>query len=151
MRVRKNRIAASLSVLAMTVVSMVVVGASPASAAEGDSFSVWTAHIVDYGCGLGEFRDYGPGADGGGNNDDYIYIKDYCGDGHGVRVWAWQNGYYLGSTYLGGGYQSDKVWDPFFNNNVRTGDSVKVKVCRVDGPNGAGFDCAEDRNVSADG
>ncbi|HEY9473292.1 MAG TPA: hypothetical protein VIS06_05490, partial [Mycobacteriales bacterium] len=72
--------------------------ASPASASVEDTFGVYTSDT----CAVAVFVDYGPGAPGGGNNDDYVDIGDNCADSHGVRTWAWLNGVYLGSVYDGG-------------------------------------------------
>lgn len=121
----------------------VAVSASPALASTNDSFSIKTSN----GCGTLNFVDYGPGAPGGGNNDDYMVIHDYCSDGHGVRAWAfvkpagstqYQS---LGSKYNGNGLAGAPVyWDPFkaFDpiNNLIGGDTLAVRVCLVNGSNG---------------
>ena len=109
----------------------VVMAAAPAAATVDDGFTVYTTD----GCGAVDFVDYGPGAPGGGNNDDYAVVHDYCGDGHGVKAWAWINGVYLGGKYNGSGLAgAPVVWDPFkAYGNVIAGDRVGLKVCLVDG------------------
>jgi hypothetical protein len=69
--------------------------------------------ITTDSCGAVDFVDYGPGAPGGGNNDDYAVVHDYCGDGHGVKAWAWLDGVLIGSQYNGNGLAGAPViWDP---------------------------------------
>jgi hypothetical protein len=132
---------------AATVPVALAVAASPASAATNDSF--WFS-TVGLGCGFVEFVDYGPGAPGGGNNDDYVRISDECSDGHGVKAYAWLNGAYRGSAYNGNGVFSDVVWDPF--GNVVAGQSVGLKVCLVDGNSDpTPFNCNEHTETSDDG
>jgi hypothetical protein len=116
----------------------------PAAAAVNDDFS---AETIDW-CGAVDFVDYGPGAPGGGNNDDYLVIHDYCGDEHGVKAWASVTQrttagnltFPLGSKYNGNGLSGSPVyWDPFkdFNpdSNLVSGDIVTLRVCLVDGNN----------------
>ncbi|WP_433553471.1 hypothetical protein ACQP08_09605 [Micromonospora zamorensis] len=120
----------TLAVL-MTVVTGTVTFASPAQAADNDSFLL---------CALGEasgacvrFVDYGEGAPGGGMNDDYAVVHDLLADGKGTRAYAWLNGRYLGSKYNGNGYAGDPVvWDPF--GNVPGNSYVGLKVCLSWGP-----------------
>jgi hypothetical protein len=83
------------------------------------------------GCGEVRFVDYGPGAPGGGNNDDYLVITDRCADGHGVMAYAWLNGRALGEKYNGNGNGASMVWDPL--GNISRGDKIDIKVCLVDG------------------
>lgn len=111
------------------------------TAAFDDSFTVSTTN----GCGSVEFVDFGPGAAGGGDNDDYVVIHDLCSDGHGVKAWAWLNGTLLGSQYNGNGLAGAPViWDPFKSvGNVGAGDAIGLEVCLVDGnsdptPSGCG-------------
>jgi hypothetical protein len=59
--------------------------------------------------GFAQFQDYGPGAPGGGNNDDYIIVGDTCADGVGVKAWAWLDGVLLGSKYNGSGSGHDDI------------------------------------------
>jgi hypothetical protein len=66
----------------VALLSVTVLVTSSAGAAENDSFAALTTDE----CGDANFIDYGPGAPGGGNNDDYVVIHDYCADGHGVQV-----------------------------------------------------------------
>lgn len=134
--------------LALTCVSAGLIFApSPASAATNDSFFVTTTGLQ---CGAANFVDYGPGAAGGGNNDDYFTIKDQCSDGAGVKAYAWRNGRYLGSRYNGNGALSTVVWDPL--GNVAGGESIGLKVCLSDGNNDpTPFLCAERTRTSADG
>jgi hypothetical protein len=138
------RLLAAASILA----SFIAVTAVPASAAIDDFFSVSTTDL--YGAGFVDFIDYGPGAPGGGNNDDYAVIGDYRADGHGVRAYAWVDGRYLGTKYNGNGYYSEVVWDPF--GNVTADQDVGLKVCLVDGPNDTTpFACGEDTQNIYDG
>jgi hypothetical protein len=129
-----------------------------AANAVDDSFSVATTD----GCGVAEFVDYGPGAPGGGNNDDYIVVHDYCADGHGVRAYVWILGEYWGDRYNGNGKAGAAViWDPFKewggSANLTAGTSFKVEVCLVDGPNDAvnepeaGSRCRSANRTSVDG
>ena len=119
--------------------------------AVNDSFSVST---LNGGCGRADFVDFGDGAPGGGSNDDYVVIHDLCGDGHGVKAWAWLNGTLIGSKYNGNGLAGDAVvWDPFKQfGNVLPGDSIGLKVCLVNGTDDPSpFDCASVTRASADG
>ncbi|MGW0431829.1 hypothetical protein ACWDV4_04670 [Micromonospora sp. NPDC003197] len=86
--------------------------------------------------GAVDFIDYGPGAPGGGNNDDYLQIRDLQADGHGVQVWAWLHGKYLGTKYNGAGAGSTVIYDPYaiFPSNVAAGEVIGLKICLVDGP-----------------
>jgi hypothetical protein len=128
--------------------------AGPASAATDDSFKVSTAN----GCGVANFVDYGAGAAGGGNNDDYIVIHDYCSDGHGVRAYATLKFgdavINLGSQYNGNGLAGAAViWDPFKEwGNVIEGDIVTITVCLVDGASDTtGSGCVTGAHTSVDG
>lgn len=120
-------------------------GITPASV--NDNFSVSTTD----GCGRVDFVDFGEGAPGGGSNDDYLVIHDLCGDGHGVKAWAWRNGILLGSRYNGNGLAGDAViWDPF--GNVVPGDAVGLEVCLVDGTDDPSpSKCGSATRVSVDG
>jgi hypothetical protein len=142
MKVRKVPIVAKLSVIAVAAMSAVFLGAAPASAAGIDYGNDGWYIMTSNGCGQADFIDYGEGLSGGGMNDDYVTIEDYCSDGHGVKAWAWltRNGvkYYLGGAYDGYGNFSRngvyEVWDPFKDyGNVQAGDYVGLKVCLVDG------------------
>jgi len=130
--------------------------ASPASAATDDTFTVETADrgtVCQGGGGGAYFVDFGDGEPGGGSNDDYIEVHDFCPDGHGVRAWAWLNGDPLGSKYDGGGTGSAVIWDPFKEfGNVNAGDTVKMRVCLVDGSSDTtpSF-CTEKSHQSVDG
>jgi hypothetical protein len=126
--------------------------AAPASAAANDDFSISTTN----GCGAVNFIDYGPGAPGGGNNDDYLVIHDYCADGHGVRAWAWLNdpNTPIGTEYNGNGESGAPViWDPFkAHGNVDAGDQIKLEVCLVDGVGSTNFwGCRVIASISVDG
>jgi hypothetical protein len=145
MTVRKLPRFAKLLAIAAVTASVVGFTATPAAAVD-DSRNVYT-----YGqCGLATFVDYGPGAAGGGNNDDYVRIADLCSDGHGVKAYAWINGYYLGSGYNGNGYGSAVIWDPF--GNVLPGQKIGLKVCLVDGNNDpTPFRCLSGEWTSVDG
>ncbi|MER7420520.1 hypothetical protein ABT346_27695 [Micromonospora peucetia] len=109
--------------------------ASPAQA-QDDSWSVYTTGSTNGG--RVDFIDYGPGAPGGGNNDDYLEIYDLRADGHGVQVWAWLHGKYLGTKYNGNGesHSDPLIWDPYkiFPNNVAAGERIGLKICLVNGP-----------------
>ncbi|MFC9914592.1 hypothetical protein [Streptomyces sp. NPDC127197] len=48
-------------------------------------------------------------------------------------AYAWRDGTYLGSKYLGDNYKT--LWDPF--GNLPDWTYVGLKVCMVDGPSGA--------------
>ena len=104
----------------------------------GDNFQLLTGDR----CGRADFVDNGPGAPGGGDNDDYIIIHDYCEDHHGVKVWAWKNGRSVDNDvggYNGQGLAGDPViWDPFKHgtvNDLLPGDCLGVRVCLADGAN----------------
>lgn len=129
-------------------------GTQAAVAATNDSFAVAT---TGGGCGVVNFVDYGPGAPGGGNNDDYLVIHDYCGDKLGVRAYAWISNDIIGNVYLGaknntnGLTGSAVVWDPFKEwGNVIAGDRVGIKVCLFN-KNNTISKCAEASRVSVDG
>ncbi|MBP0458333.1 hypothetical protein [Streptomyces montanisoli] len=105
--------------------AVMLAGTQSASASVDDSFAVATTGGK---CGQVNFVDYGPGAPGGGNNDDYAVIHDYCSDGKGVRAYAWVDGKYLGAKNNTSGLKGNPVvWDPF--GNVKSGSSVGLKVC----------------------
>jgi hypothetical protein len=76
-------------VVAVALLSMTVLVTNSAGAAVNDDF----AAVTTDGCGVAQFKDYGAGAPGGGNNDDYMIIHDYCADGHGVRANLYVTGY----------------------------------------------------------
>ncbi|WP_143662126.1 hypothetical protein [Streptomyces glaucescens] len=121
----------------------------PPGAQVDDSFTVETLD----GCGAADFVDHGEGAPGGGSNDDYIVLHDYCSDGHGTRVWLYypSTGNQYGSVYNGNGLAGEPViWDPF--GNVVAGQVVALEVCLVDGRNDySGALCGEGQRTSADG
>jgi hypothetical protein len=125
---------------------------NPAAAAGNDD---WTAYVhYSTGGGAVDFVDYGPGAPGGGNNDDYLVIRDTAADGHGVQVWAWLHGKYLGTRYNGGGQFSSVIYDPYtiFPNNVAAGEVIGLKVCLVDGAdNPIQSSCQNAQETSIDG
>lgn len=120
-----------------------------------DNFQISTTD----GCGRTDFVDFGPGAPGGGDNDDYIVIHDFCADGHGVRAAAKvvdSNGvvFDLGTMYNGNGLAGDPVvWDPFKAiGNVIAGDKVTIQACLVDGASDpTPFNCRSTSHTSADG
>ena len=87
-------------VMAAALLSMTVLVTTSAGAAENDDF----AAVTTDGCGVAQFKDYGPGPPGGGNNDDYVVIHDYCADGHGVIAYlSWDNIGYWFNKYNGNG------------------------------------------------
>lgn len=112
-------------------------------------------------CGRADFIDFGPGAAGGGDNDDYVEIHDFCSDGHGViasgtltkRTTVGDLTFDLGSRYNGNGLNGNSViWDPFKPlGNVDPNDTVVLKACLVDGPNGKPFKCQVGIWTSIDG
>ncbi|WP_062205284.1 hypothetical protein [Streptomyces sp. NBRC 109706] len=146
----RGRKGARGALVATALAATAVLAGSPAYAATNDSFSAWT---TGGGCGMLEFVDYGPGAPGGGDNDDYLVIHDYCADGYGVRAYAWLNGYYLGTKYNGNGLAgSAVVWDPYKPyGNVYPGDYVDIEVCLVNGSNGSPVKCGAAQRTSVDG
>ena len=123
---------------------------STASAAVNDDFNASTTD----GCGVANFIDYGPGAPGGGNNDDYVVIHDYCADGHGVMAYVEvdDSGYWF-HQYNGNGLAgAPVVWDPFLWGNVKAGQKVELEVCLVDGASDlTGSRCGAASRRSADG
>jgi hypothetical protein len=116
---------------------LAVGGTVPASAtapAYNDGFTVKTWDE----CGVATYVDYGPGAPGGGNNDDYVVIDDTCPDNLGVAVFAWlykpagaSGPGLLGGEYNRNGADGDVVvWDPFKAfGNVDADDWVELRVC----------------------
>lgn len=150
-RVRAARAAFTTSAF---VAAALLFGTQAAVAGTNDSFSVGT---TGGGCGAVDFVDYGPGAPGGGDNDDYLVIHDYCGDGKGVRAYAWLSNDIIGNVYLGARNNTNGlagaavVWDPFKPyDNVLPGDRVGIKVCLFNSDNTLS-NCAEASRVSADG
>ncbi|GAB1516574.1 hypothetical protein [Actinophytocola sp. KF-1] len=129
------------------VLGSMVLTANQAAAAYDDGFTVRTGN----GCGTVDFVDYGEGQPGGGSNDDYAVVHDYCSDGHGVKAYAWIDGYYLGSKYNGNGLAgAPVVWDPF--GNVVAGEAIGLKVCLVDGADDpTPSDCRSATHTSVDG
>ena len=136
--IRGSRRRRRVLTIAAAVSATLMFTATAANAAEDDRFEVATTD----GCGVANFIDYGPGAPGGGNNDDYIVIHDYCADGHGVRAYVWILGEYWGDQYNGNGRAGAAVvWDPFREwggpDNLVKDDFFTIEVCLVDGPNDA--------------
>lgn len=137
----------ALSLISAMIATLALVNV-PAAAQVNDTFAIYTTNE----CGYIVFVDYGAGAPGGGNNDDYIRVNDLCGDHHGVRGYAWLNGKYPGSTYSGIRAPSSVVWDPFPRGEVSGGDFVGIKVCLVDGPNDSSpLFCASRSQTAIDG
>lgn len=156
MRLRSRKSAVRALGAAAVGVGALVLAAGPASATTNDNFS---AHTTGGGCGAVDFIDYGAGAPGGGNNNDYLVVHDYCSDGHGVKAWVWwytDSGtlLYYGSKYNGNGEAGAPVyWDPFASlGNTIGGDRVSVKVCLSDGNSDPTVtNCDSASHVSADG
>jgi hypothetical protein len=149
-----------LVALGAALTMVVSVNGSAAGASYDDSFSVGSDSSIPKcitGGGYNMFVDHGPGAPGGGSNDDYVEIEDSCENGHGVKAWVWLNGVCLegchGQYYGYGAWSGPMVWDPFKPyGNVRRGDVVGLKICNVDGdrdktPTG----CDTDQRESLDG
>lgn len=159
MRVHKGRLARMMLTASASVVGLVVLTANAAQAVTDDGFRAVTTDAG--GCGVAEFVDYGAGAPGGGDNDDYVVIHDYCSDGHGVKAYAWlvvattsgTQTTYLGAKYNGNGLAGTPVyWDPFPSNEVWPGETVALKVCLVDGNSDpTASKCGENRRTSQDG
>lgn len=120
---------------------------APCVSGPEDSFQLATRD----GCGRADFVSFGPGAPGGGNNDDYIVIHDFCKDGHGVKVWAWVDGVSVNhdvGAYNGNGLVGDPViWDPFKaedGTDLGVTQCLGIKVCLVDGArDSSGASCRE--------
>jgi hypothetical protein len=146
MKVRKKPTMARMFTIVVAASVMVTAGATPALASTDDSFNAFTPNCG----GEASFVDYGPGAPGGGNNDDYEF-GDLCPDGHGVKAWAWIGSKLLGSKYDGEGSGPAIIWDPFPAGNVKAGDLVGLKICEVDGANGTPFNCGSAAHRSKDG
>ncbi|MFL6296103.1 MAG: hypothetical protein ACJ75M_09815 [Actinomycetes bacterium] len=146
MRVRKR----ALVVVLASLLLVAGLHLSTASAAVNDNFNASTTD----GCGVANFIDYGPGAPGGGNNDDYVVIHDYCADGHGVMAYVEvdDSGYWF-HQYNGNGLAgAPVVWDPFLWGNVKAGQKVELEVCLVDGATDlTGSRCGAASRRSADG
>ncbi|HEY9327652.1 hypothetical protein ACFTZ8_02580 [Streptomyces fungicidicus] len=145
-RVRAARAAFTTSAF---VAAAMLFGTQAAFAGTNDSFSVST---TGGGCGAVDFVDYGAGAPGGGNNDDYLVIHDYCSDGKGVRAYAWIGSLYLGAKNNTNGLAGAAVvWDPFKEyGNIIAGTKVGIKVCLFNS-SGTLSSCAEASRVSVDG
>jgi hypothetical protein len=134
-------------VLAIAVAVAALVGATGTPAfAQDDSFYISSdtpSDCPDSGdpAGYLYFVDYGEGdLSDPAKNDDYVTLRDTCANGDGVRGYVWHNGAYQGSVYNGGGFDAFVVWDPF--GNVLPGESVGLKVCSVNGPNGSPYHCS---------
>jgi hypothetical protein len=137
-------------VVAVALLSMTVLVTNSAGAAVNDDF----AAVTTDGCGVAQFKDYGAGAPGGGNNDDYMIIHDYCADGHGVRANLYVTGYpfWVGEYNGNGAAGAPVIWDPFMNGNVKGGQWIYVEVCLVDGRDDyTGSRCGYASHRSADG
>ncbi|MEV6056803.1 hypothetical protein [Streptomyces sp. NPDC052107] len=68
--------------------------------------------------------------------DDYVGVFDTCGDGVSVKAWVWISGKLIGAQRNGSG---GEVY--FDIPNVKANNSVGIKVCAQNGPNGtAGAD-----------
>jgi hypothetical protein len=148
-----TRIGRTVAAVTAGLSAAVLLAPNPASAAGNDDFAARTTN----GCGVANFIDYGPGAPGGGNNDDYIELHDYCADKHGVRVELKLEGEYQGFAYNGNGAAGASVfWDPFRQwggpQNVPAGAQIWMRVCLVDGPSDTtGEQCGEAWHTSIDG
>jgi hypothetical protein len=142
--------AAKLSLVVGTILAAMIGNAVPAFATD-NSFVVWTGTTCDnvaagFTQGFGTFKDYGEGAPGGGNNDDYIIISDSCFDGDSVAAYAWENGTYLGGKVNAKGGGTNVVWDPF--GNVEAGHTVGLKVCLWTSSRGPFFCTSTTRTIT---
>jgi hypothetical protein len=144
---RVQRLASRTLLMSVVSASIVALMASPAAAAD-DGFEVYT----DNRCGSVEYVDYGPGAPGGGNNDDYLLMHDYCSDGKGIKAWVWLPEH-VGGAY-GWKYSSNglagapKFWDL---PNITGGQSIEIMVCLSVGVGGVATSCNSRTVKSVDG
>lgn len=128
---------AAVSATATAAVALMTPAAGLAAPANDNYYVNTSASCVSGKAGDGpysgylRFVDYGPGAKGGGDNDDYFVLSDNCADSQGVKAWAWIDGKAVGDRYLGSGDGSSVVWDPL--GNVKDGQNVGMKICQVDG------------------
>jgi hypothetical protein len=132
----------ALGAVALAVAAVVVPAAS-ASAATDDSFSVDTG--ASPSCaryGAAQYVDYGE------YGDDYVGVYDACRDGIGVKAWVWINGKLVGAQRNGDGFNTEAYFDI---PNVKKGDSVGIKVCAQNGPDGTPFSCGSRTEKSVDG
>jgi hypothetical protein len=147
----RAKAATASALVAAGALGVTLLASTPASAAVNDDFQASTSNGA---CGVVNFIDFGPGAAGGGDNDDYLVVHDYCSDGHGVKAYAWLDGIDLGTKYNGNGLAGAAVvWDPFKPfDNVVPGDVVHIRVCLVDGANDpTPSQCDDAEHVSVDG
>jgi len=137
-------------VIAAALLSVTGLVTTSAGAAVNDNFNASTTD----GCGVANFIDYGPGAPGGGNNDDYVVIHDYCAD---VTA-SWRTSKWTtpatGSTSTTATACPVPPWSGvrFCMGNVKAGQKVELEVCLVDGiSDPTGSRCWEASRRSADG
>jgi len=137
-------------VIAAALLSVTGLVTTSAGAAVNDNFNASTTD----GCGVANFIDYGPGAPGGGNNDDYVVIHDYCAD---VTA-SWRTSKWTtpatGSTSTTATACPVPPWSGvrFCMGNVKAGQKVELEVCLVDGiSDPTGSRCGEASRRSADG
>jgi hypothetical protein len=145
---RRSTRAARIGLSAVTAVGLagtaVLTFGTPAAAAASDTKAIATTSncpeddYLPYE-GFVQFQDYGEGAEGGGNNDDYLIVGDSCPNGDGVKAWAWVDGVAKGSMYNGNGAYTNKIWDPL--GNLPDGASLGMKICSVSGNNGTPYHC----------
>ncbi|ADD44602.1 hypothetical protein [Stackebrandtia nassauensis] len=150
MRFTVKKVLSAAVLVAVTGGALAFSGASAVAQQDGtsrinDSFETVT---TDRG-GVVVFEDYGPGAPGGGGNDDYVQIGDEGDDGYGVRAYAWVNGNYKGVKYFGKGYLEYTIWDPF--GNVKAGQRVKIKVCLARWSGAPNENCGSKTRTITDG
>jgi hypothetical protein len=133
---RLKHVLSSAAATALTGAALAVIPGSPALAAVNDDFSATVAG----GCGTVNFIDYGEGKPGGGNNDDYFVIHDYCADGYGVEAimslfapdpTSDRNSPSNRAYNHNGEAGAAVIVDPF--GNVLGGDRLTLKVCLVQG------------------
>jgi hypothetical protein len=124
---QRNRIGVTLGA-GVLAVAATLVPAEAASAAPG-SFGVDTGSSP-------QCSRYGGAQFVSGDHSVGVY--DACKDGVGVKAWVWISGKLYGAQRNGGGFNSE-VWLPL--PKLGSKDTVGIKVCAQDGPDGTPFAC----------
>jgi hypothetical protein len=125
-------------VAGMVALGVMLVLAKSASAYD-DGFSVYTSNY----CGEAEFDDYYLG------NDDLVWIRDWCADGRGVRVYVTHSGALYPSMDNLNGNGTSVPFDPF--GNSLPGNVVKLEVCHTDDGDLLEFTCRTQSHTMVDG